>query len=210
MGYRCVVRAWWTLALSFGFACVLLATVVAAGGDAGPPGSLASDASTDRVLPREAALSDRAVPLSHTMPDPPALSERKQWIFDLRYDHGDVYLLGMHQVDLTSPQPTPRAMGRFAVELFEGPTLVERARFDFPMLMTGGIDAGADAGKDKNRVDFDRKLVSRIGVMFPATSRGNRLELWDRGTEQRWSLPWPPTDTRGDPAKDARKDGGKQ
>ncbi|WP_394823762.1 hypothetical protein [Pendulispora albinea] len=131
-------------------------------------------------------------------PDPPALSERRQWIFDLRYDHGDVFLLGMHEVALPAPQATPRVMGRFAIELYEGPTVIERARFDFPLLVNAGIDGGTDAGRERNRVDFDAKLVSRIGVMFPATARGTRLELWDRGTDQRWSLPWPPTDTRKD------------
>lgn len=177
----------------------MVATVVAASGEATGPGTLVKDASPDRSAPRDAgALADRVVPLAtRAAPDPPALTEKKQWIFDLRYDRGDIYLLGMHEVELTSSQATPRAMGRFALELFSGPTVIERVRFDFPMLVTGGIDAGA-APRDRNRVDFDGKLTSRIGVMFPATARGNRLELWDRGTDQRWALPWPPTDTRPD------------
>jgi len=142
----------------------------------------------------------------HYAPDPLPLSERGQWIFDLRYDHGDVYLLGMHQVQLPAPQATPRVMGRFAIELYEGPTVIERARFDFPLLVTAGVE-GVDGGRDRNRVDFDAKLVSRIGVMFPATARGTRLELWDRGTDQRWTLPWPPTDTRKESAASPARDG---
>ena len=63
-------------------------------------------------------------------PDPPALSEREQWVFDLRWDKGDIYLVQVHKTDMGSPHPTPRAMGRFALELYEGPTLIERARFD--------------------------------------------------------------------------------
>ena len=133
-------------------------------------------------------------------PDPAAMLERGQWIFDLRYDKGDVYLLGVHRFELPAAQHTPRAMGRFAVELFEGPTLIERVRFDFPMLGAGDTARG-DAGKWTP--SFEKKLVSRIGVMFPATSRGTRLELWDRATDTRWTLAWPPADSRDDAGADA-------
>jgi hypothetical protein len=119
-----------------------------------------------------------------TPPDPPALSERMQWVFDLRWERGDVYLVGLHKVDMGAPHVTPRVMGRFALELYEGPTLLERARFDFPLL-GGDPDAGP----------FERKLKTRIGVFFPATRRGTRLELWDRARDQRWPLPWPPQES---------------
>jgi hypothetical protein len=125
--------------------------------------------------------------VTKTPPDPPPLVERSQWVFDLRWDRGDPWLLGVHPLELAAPQATPRAMGRFAVELFEGPTLVERVRFDFPMLGAEEPDAG---------FSLTSKLRSRIGVVFPATRRGTRLELWDRATNRRWSLPWPPSDDR--------------
>jgi len=199
MGYRCVVRSWSTVVLSLAFAAILVMFAVFSGAIA-EAGGTGVDASQGKLTARRVV--DASAPIDpkkmRIAPDPPPLSERRQWIFDLRYDHGDVYLLGMHQVELPAAQATPRAMGRFALELYEGPTVVERARFDFPMLVTAGIDAGDAGGRERNRVDFDAKLVSRIGVMFPSTARGTRLELWDRGTDQRWSLPWPPTDTRKD------------
>lgn len=157
-----------------GIACVLRALAdeprrvidVSRALDAGPlPGAIAN------------------VVVTPTPPDPPALVERGQWVFDLRWDRGDVWLLGVHGRELPAPQPTPRVMGRFALELFEGPTLVERVRFDFPLLGAPEPDAG---------VSFATKLRTRIGVVFPATRRGTRLELWDRATDRRWSLPWPP------------------
>ena len=40
-------------------------------------------------------------------------------------------------IDMGGAHPTPRMMGRFAMELYEGPTLIERVRFDFPMLGGG-------------------------------------------------------------------------
>lgn len=116
------------------------------------------------------------------------MTEREQWVFDLRWDRGDVYLVHVHKTDMGGPHTTPRVMGRFALELFEGPTLIERARFDFPML---GAPEPPDAGF-RTPPRFEPKLKTRIGVVFPATKRGTRLELWDRARDQRWQLPWPP------------------
>ncbi len=121
-------------------------------------------------------------------PDPPALSEREQWVFVLRWAQNEVYLVKVQKTDMGAPHPTPRVMGRFALELYEGPTLIERVRFNFPML--GGTEA-PDAGW-KTPPRFEPGLKTRIGVLFPATKRGTRLELWDRATDRRWPLPWPP------------------
>jgi hypothetical protein len=118
-------------------------------------------------------------------PDPPPLVERAQWVFDLRWDRGDAWLLGVRKVELAAPQATPRAMGRFALELFEGRTLIERVRFDFPLLAVPDVDGGSGA------LVLTQKLRTRVGVVFPASARGTRLELWDRATGHRWSLPWP-------------------
>jgi hypothetical protein len=118
------------------------------------------------------------------------MTERYQWVFDLRWDRGDVYLLDVHKIDMGEPHVTPRVMGRFALELFEGPTLIERVRFDFPML---GAPEGPDAGL-KTAPRFEPKLKTRIGVLFPATKRGTKLELWDRAKDVRMALPWPPTE----------------
>ena len=138
------------------------------------------------------SLSDIA--MTKTPPDPTPLVERSQWVYDLRWDRGDVWLLGVHPLELAAPQATPRVMGRFAVELFEGPTLIERVRFDFPLLGVAESDAS---------LAFGPKLRSRIGVVFPATKRGTRLELWDRATGRRWSLPWPPQTSEATVAADA-------
>jgi hypothetical protein len=119
--------------------------------------------------------------------DPQPMTERSQWVFDLRWDRGDVWLLGVQPLELTTPRETPRVMGRFALELFEGAALLERTRFDFPLL---GAPVAGDGGR--TAPSFSQNLRTRIGVVFPATSRGTRLELWDRATNRRWSLPWPP------------------
>ncbi len=162
-----------------------------------PLGALAF---ADGPKPQPSGADAMATTTRNTPPDPPAMSERKQWVFDLRWDRGEVFLVGIHPLDLGAPQATPRAMGRFALELYEGPTLIERARFDFPLLGPPETDGAVDS--------ISAKLKTRIGVMFPATHRGTRLELWDRATQQRWTLPWPPPEV-APPAtpKDAGADG---
>jgi hypothetical protein len=179
MGYRLIVR---TLNLTLVMTGLFFAGIVSATPDAGAP------------------KTHDAGGISRIPPDPSPMFERGQWIFDLRYQTGDIYLLGVHRIELAAPQSTPRVMGRFAIELFEGPTLVERVRFDFPGLING--DLPVDAGRGPHPAPFDKKLTTRIGVMFPVTSHGTRLELWDRATDRRYPLAWPPAETQAAKAID--------
>jgi hypothetical protein len=130
--------------------------------------------------------------------DPAPILAQGQWVYDLRFERGEVFLAGVHPVQLAAPRETPRVMGRFALEIYSGPTLVERVRFDFPGL--GSPEPTPDAGpRPLHGVSFSftAKLTTRVGVMVPATPRGNRLELWDRATDRRWPLPWPPVEMTG-------------
>ncbi len=158
-------------------------------------GAASADAATAK--PRSGVLaalrppvqSVQEIRIDKTPPDPePPMREEMQWVFDLRYDRGDLFFVGVHALDLGAPQTTARVMGRFALELFEGPTLIERVRFDFPMLGAGDAQNKAYLAP----VSFEKKLTTRIGVMFPQTKKGTRLDLWDRATNLRYRLPWPP------------------
>lgn len=148
----------------------------------------ARDAGTTGAAADAGTIPDARPAVSKTPPDPPALSEREQWVFVLRWTRNEPYLVSIQKTDMGGPHPTPRVMGRFALELFEGPTLIERVRFNFPML---GATETPDAGW-RTPPRFEPGLTTRIGVLFPATKRGTRLELWDRATDRRWPLPWPP------------------
>jgi hypothetical protein len=169
-------------------AVVLAPALVVAGGAMNEAAADARDAGPTRLTDAAVPTKEGGAPSAKIPPDPPAMNEREQWVFDLRWDRGDVYLVAVHKVDMGGPHPTPRAMGRFALELFEGPTLIERVRFDFPML---GVAEAQDAGFT-TPPRFEPKLKTRIGVFFPATKRGTKLELWDRARDVRWTLPWPP------------------
>ena len=62
----------------------------------------------------------------------------------------------------SSPRPreTPRAMGRFALELFEGPALIERVRFDFPLLGPPDRSTAAGRPRPRSRRSFARASAS--------------------------------------------------
>lgn len=170
------------LAVLAGFGLALDVHAAPATSDAGP--------SVDAGAEAAASSGSRAARIP---PDPPALVEPKQWVFDLRWDKGEIFLLDIEPLDMGEPRATPRVFGRFALELFEGPTLIERVRFDFPMLGAGADQEDAGASGIRRPVSLTARLRTRIGVIFPATNRGTRLELWDRATDQRYALPWPPT-----------------
>jgi len=143
-----------------------------------------------------------SVALGRTLPDPTPLVSKEQWVFDLRFSAGDLYLLGIHHVELAASQATPRAMGRFSLELYEGATLLERARFDFPMMGDGAAlthptatpEAGTPLPIQGRAPSLTAKVSSRVGVIFPAAPKGTRMEIVDRATDRHWPLPWPPTE----------------
>lgn len=186
-----VARRIFTFGAAAAFAMLLLA--VGRVSDAAPGTTADAAAEAAPVPPR------KPIP-----PDPPPMAERYQWVFVLRWEKNEVYLVNVYKTDMGEVHQTPRVMGRFALELFEGPTLIERVRFDFPML---GMEEPGDGGWHQPP-RFLPNLKTRIGVVFPATKRGTRLELWDRATDRRWPLPWPPVEGvyTGD-SKDASVDG---
>ena len=83
-------------------------------------------------------------------------------------------------------------MGRFALELFEGPD-AHRAR---PLRLPAARRA---AGRGRGLADaarFTQKPHTRIGVVFPATRAGRGSSSWIAPTDRRWALPWPVTTTQ--------------
>lgn len=168
-------------ALTCGFLFVPSAWSAPAKGRSADAGTDASADAAPAPPPKDAGAD--AFHLDRTPPDPPPLVTAERWLFDLRWQNGEPRLVGVSRADLIKPEPSARVFGRFALELFEGKTLVERVRFDFPML---------NEPAPPKSIDLQKKLSTRIGVFFPRTARGNRLELLDRATDRRWSLPWPP------------------
>ncbi|MCS6901597.1 MAG: hypothetical protein RMJ98_16865 [Myxococcales bacterium] len=121
--------------------------------------------------------------------DPPPLVTRKKWVYELVYYEGALFAPTPRQRDAGRPTETPRKMGRFAIELYNGPDLVERVRFELPML-------NGDPFTNKPRPwnappDMERRVRVRVQVEVPMTDRANRAIFVDRATGHRVRLPWP-------------------
>ena len=95
-------------------------------------------------------------------------------------------------------------MGRFAVELYVGRQLLDRVRFDFPLL--GADELAGGPRMWSSPPSFERKLSTQAAVMIPHSERATRAILVDRATGRVWTLPWPLVD-RADGG--AARDGGK-
>jgi len=84
---------------------------------------------------------------------------------------------------------TPRVMGRFALELYVGRELLDRVRFNVP-LMGGEASAG-----NKNRLHrprFEENVTARLTARLADTPRASYLLLVDRETGEAQKLDWPP------------------
>lgn len=119
-------------------------------------------------------------------PDPEPLVTQKKWLYELVYHEGAVFSPTPRPVEHPRPSATPRRHGRFAIELYNGPDLIERVRFDLPML---------DGATRKPRAlnappDLERGVRVKTRVEVPATDRANRAFFIDRATNVRVRLPW--------------------
>ncbi len=120
-------------------------------------------------------------PSVHQAPDPAPSRATEQVDLTLRFEGGRLHLTGSQRVTLKSAESTPRRIGRFAAELWLGTELIERLRFDVPLL-------AADGGET-----LERGLETDVTIRLPLLERANRLEIVDRKTEERLTLEWPPS-----------------
>ena len=73
-------------------------------------------------------------PLSGSAPDPLPLSMADQWQFQMLFQNGVASVEHFQKQTLKKPISTPRRMGRFALELWIGRELIDRVRWDFPLI----------------------------------------------------------------------------
>lgn len=141
--------------------------------------------------------------------DPPPLVSSRQWVLTFRYQAGKVQFVGSRPLQLAQPVTTARRIGRYAVELMSGPALVERVRFDFPLLAADEL-AGQARRPYNDPPRFEVKAVVTHQVVVPDSDRVSRARLVDRATGTTWVLPWPPVvpAAASDAGADASRDGG--
>jgi hypothetical protein len=126
-----------------------------------------------------------------TQPDPVPLMTAHQWELSLHYAKGAVKFEGARPVELKAPAATPRQIGRFAVELWVGKELVDRVRFDFPLLAADG-PPGGDRRPVRGAPRFSPGADTRSNVRVPASGRATMARVVDRQTGSVVSIPWPP------------------
>lgn len=114
-------------------------------------------------------------------PDPPPTRTRAFVRMALKFESGQASLLEAVPVELEEETAAARRFGRFALEAMDGDELVERVRFDFPLL----------APTDKESKVFEQGLTTKTTVLFPDLSDRTELFLVDGETGARERLPWP-------------------
>lgn len=146
----------------------------------------------------EIAQADAAPPKNTAPPDPAALRLARQWEYEITYDKGKIYVSKVRALRFDKPVVTQREMGRYAIELWIGHELIERVRFDFPMLGAEEPRVGRRRPLHEPPSLAEGAVVSRT-VLVPASPRATRAELVDRATGARQTLPWPPDAPLGPP-----------
>ncbi len=185
------------------------ATSAAAGGDATPaPAAAASGTAaaasgapapgtppTPDTPPAQSAAAAAPAPASKSRagepPDPVPLRSKRQYELSLVWENEAVRLASARAVEFPNPVVTARKMGRFAVELWVGQELIDRVRFDFPLL------AAEEPSPPKRRPIHEppsfAKTKLETTVLVPDTPRVRRALLLDRATGRETPIAWPPT-----------------
>lgn len=142
---------------------------------------------------RDSAPSASSAAAGAAPPDPEPLRLREQWEYELVWDAGELRVASVRAREFPSPIVSARRMGRYALELWIGAELVERVRFDFPLLALASA-ASADRRQSLSApIEIDRGAHVTQRVLVPASPRARRAHIVDRATSKVLVLTWPPT-----------------
>ena len=170
-----------------------------------PPGPAVPSASSDEAtgtvtghtrLVRDPATGDAGtatpVPPEHGYPpDPTPLTERAWWVYLVTYDRGTLRVDPPQLECLARPAASARRMGRFAFELWVGGELIERIRFDFPLL-AAEVPRTAEHSPMRQEPSFAPGARASVTVRVPASARAVRAHILDRASGQTTAVDWPP------------------
>lgn len=126
-------------------------------------------------------------PTTTDPPDPRPARSRFQYDLVVQFQRGEVKVVSVKEIKLDQPASTERKVGRFALELWTGAELVDRVRFDFPLL--GATAAGGAEDPLGNG------LSAQTRVRIPASTRAIRARILDRKTRKEVEMAWPPEPT---------------
>jgi hypothetical protein len=126
------------------------------------------------------------------LPDPEPLRLADQWEYELEWKRGKLSVISATPKRFATPVVTARRMGRFAIELWIGSELIDRVRFDFPMLAVEEPKAAVGATSLAQPPSLEKGVEVRQKVLVPASPRARQALLLDRATSARQVLAWPP------------------
>ena len=124
-------------------------------------------------------------------PDPPAHASKKQWTLQIAAREGKVSAERATASTLAQPAESPRILGRFAVELYVGPELLDRVRFNVPLMGDGPVEHSKKRAYHNPDTD---KVTTTLKVRLADSPRAAYLVLVDRFTDERQRFEWPPAE----------------
>lgn len=143
-------------------------------------------------VPAPVPSAEPVVPARFTTdpPDPQPLRIAEQYEYTFRYENEKIRLDAVRPVRFAKPVVTARRVGRFAVELWIGHELVDRVRFDFPLL------AASQPEPEKRHKLYETPSLTggpyTVTVLVPAAPRARMARFVDRATRRQAELTWPP------------------
>lgn len=136
------------------------------------------------VVPAALSLAD--APRAGFVPDPAGVASTKQWTFEVLVRQGVPSLGVVKAATLAKPIATPRVLGRFAIEFWIGKELLDRVRFDVPLL-------DEPTRRKNRRVGTPEFLVNtRLSVRMADSVRATSVVFVDRATGEAQAFAWPP------------------
>jgi hypothetical protein len=120
------------------------------------------------------------------LPDPEPLVEKHQFEYVIRHVSGELSVVSIAEKTHARPRATARRMGRFAFELWIGRELIDRVRFDFPLL------AAEPAPSESSAPNLSQGADVEASILVPRSDRATRAQIVDRATGKVTVLPWPP------------------
>jgi hypothetical protein len=157
-----------------------------------PADAQSSDAGAQTVDEGHSAESASRLPRTGMLPDPPPLKTSEHYEYLVVHHRGQVAVQSVRRWRSRTPLPTGRSMGRYAIELWIGHELVDRVRFDFPMLAAKPAPQTGPRRPLHEPPSLSAGAVVTRRVVVPASERATRAVLVDRATGAVQPLPWPP------------------
>jgi hypothetical protein len=122
-------------------------------------------------------------------PDPPAKASAKHWLFEITVRNGKLFVTKARTLTYGRPVETARVHGRYAIEFAVGAELLDRIRFDVPLMGTGPTEK--NPRHPFPRPGFDN-VTTHVQVRMADNPRTVSVRLVDRATGSLERFQWPP------------------